>query len=45
MVQSSVLCKQNKPSNDTLLWDMILCTSVKRNHVTQVNGKKVHLID
>jgi len=46
MVQSSVLCKQNKSSNITFLWDMMPCTSVKRNHATQVNGKKVpHLID
>jgi hypothetical protein len=34
MVQSSVLCKQNRSSNITFLWDMMACTSVKRNHAT-----------
>ena len=34
MVQSSVLFKQNKSSNTILLWDMMPCTSVKRNHAT-----------
>jgi len=42
MVQSSVLCKQNKSSNITLLWDTMTYTSVKKTMSHKLMVRRYH---